>query len=496
MSFTINDVLDVPHLGTRLIAGHQGTGRAVSWAHSIEMVAPWDWLGPGEMLMTIGLGVPATPADQETYVRRLAAAGVVGITIGEMGIAPPCSEEMLRAANDVGLPLMVTAREVPFSEISRAVATGSRGADLRRLNQLARIYELVREAVSDGLGSVALLDVLGQELDCRFDVVRDDTGTRIFPDAQPPSEEATAALRRSLAEHPDERPGLSHVVTDDGDLSIVPLTTRFPATLLSTSAAVRQPYAVLQHVATVASMEVERLSAERERLRRGGSSLFSQMLDGAIGSDAAVAGLATHGLTAPPFAMVLGADAAPGASARLHHDLAGRGVPHVLFEKDELQFCIVPVALVDDAVDAVGQSWACCGVSDPFSQATDVPGAGRQARWALEVCRTEARGVVRYGAQRSGVGPRTVDEAKDLVDQVLGRLVDYDGEHGSELVRTLDVFLSANRSWKTAAEVLFVHKQTVIYRVRRIEELTGRQTNETGDVAVFWLALRALETLD
>jgi purine catabolism regulator len=36
-----------------------------------------------------------------------------------------------------------------------------------------------------------------------------------------------------------------------------------------------------------------------------------------------------------------------------------------------------------------------------------------------------------------------------------------------------------------------VHRQTLVYRIRRIETLTGRSVSDTGDVAELWLGLQA-----
>ena len=55
------------------------------------------------------------------------------------------------------------------------------------------------------------------------------------------------------------------------------------------------------------------------------------------------------------------------------------------------------------------------------------------------------------------------------------------------------MFLGHNRSWKDAAAVLQVHKQTLVYRMRRVEQLTGRHLDDTGDVAELWFALRAAD---
>jgi PucR family transcriptional regulator, purine catabolism regulatory protein len=45
------------------------------------------------------------------------------------------------------------------------------------------------------------------------------------------------------------------------------------------------------------------------------------------------------------------------------------------------------------------------------------------------------------------------------------------------------------------SEALHVHKQTVIYRMRRVEELTGRRLQRMEDVVNIWLALRVLDLL-
>jgi purine catabolism regulator len=74
---------------------------------------------------------------------------------------------------------------------------------------------------------------------------------------------------------------------------------------------------------------------------------------------------------------------------------------------------------------------------------------------------------------------------------VLGQLLDYDEAHRSDLVATLRTFLEENRSWQRTSTRLHVHKQTLVYRVSRIETLTGRSLSDTGDVAELWLALQA-----
>ena len=89
------------------------------------------------------------------------------------------------------------------------------------------------------------------------------------------------------------------------------------------------------------------------------------------------------------------------------------------------------------------------------------------------------------------------DEALRLYcDSVLGPLEDGGGEYGDELIRSLEAFIEQNGQWEKAARELFCHRHTLRYRIRRVEELTGRDLKSARDRIEFWLALRARELGD
>uniref|UniRef100_UPI003FD59A31 PucR family transcriptional regulator n=1 Tax=Pseudomonas indica TaxID=137658 RepID=UPI003FD59A31 len=62
-----------------------------------------------------------------------------------------------------------------------------------------------------------------------------------------------------------------------------------------------------------------------------------------------------------------------------------------------------------------------------------------------------------------------------------------------ELLRSLEAFIERNGQWERAARDLYCHRHTLRYRIRRIEELTGRDLNQAQDRIELWLALRARE---
>jgi PucR family transcriptional regulator, purine catabolism regulatory protein len=76
---------------------------------------------------------------------------------------------------------------------------------------------------------------------------------------------------------------------------------------------------------------------------------------------------------------------------------------------------------------------------------------------------------------------------------VLGSVEQREGDYGEELLRSLDVFIEHNGHWEKAAKALYCHRHTLRYRVRRVEELTGRDFSNARDRIEFWLALRGRE---
>jgi purine catabolism regulator len=76
---------------------------------------------------------------------------------------------------------------------------------------------------------------------------------------------------------------------------------------------------------------------------------------------------------------------------------------------------------------------------------------------------------------------------------VLGPVEAGEGEYGDELLRSLDVFIEHNGHWEKAASALYCHRHTLRYRIRRVEQLTGRDFSTARDRIEFWLALRGRE---
>jgi DNA-binding PucR family transcriptional regulator len=482
VALTVRQLCDIPHLRTRIHAGDRGGERVITWAHSIEMARPWEWLEEGNLLMTVGLGIPAGAEAQVEYVESLARAGLSGIAIGENMQAPPLTDEMLKAADRHELPLLITAYEVPFIQLSRVVGAADQQREHRRLVDAARVYDRVRAHMVQGGEPEELIEGLGEELECRLWVCANESGLPVFTATDPPPPAVRDAFAAAVRERGGTLPGVLRLDADPGTV-VVPVPSRRAVSMLATPLPGSKvpAYAVLQHAATVAALEVERRWAGIEEQRRLGAEILAALIDGRLSPLLAARQAGAHGLGQGPFVLLaLAREGGWSGSGWLHHTLAERNIGNLLLRREETVLCLLPGE--DAAIETVAGLFdesVRGGVSDVFAELDGVQAATR---------------VVRYGqAQPSRLGARSLDEARTLVDRVLGPVLDYDAEHGTELVASLSAFLACNRSWQRASAQLFVHKQTLVYRMQRVESLTGLALNDTAAVVELWLALQALQ---
>jgi PucR family transcriptional regulator, purine catabolism regulatory protein len=122
-----------------------------------------------------------------------------------------------------------------------------------------------------------------------------------------------------------------------------------------------------------------------------------------------------------------------------------------------------------------------------------------EARCALEAVRLangRAPDVASYehlGAFQLLLSLQDDDALITYCRRVLGPIEHAEGDYGDELLRSLDTFIEHNGHWERAAAALYCHRHTLRYRMRRVEQLTGRNLQSARDRIEFWLALRGRE---
>jgi PucR-like helix-turn-helix protein len=245
---------------------------------------------------------------------------------------------------------------------------------------------------------------------------------------------------------------------------------------------------LLQHVAVGGALELAKLTAAQEQQRRLGSDTLARLLDRRIEPQEARAQLAELELDLATSVLIAMRGAA-SEGALLHRRLAASRVSHMLLHRDQTLYLVLPGS---EAASVPGT----IGISAGIMAVGRVPDAGQEARWALAVAAASDQRAVSYDDESVMLPPRSPAEAKALVSRILTPLIRHDTEQGTDYVNTLRVILRVDRSWRDAAAELHIHKQTLGYRIRKIEQISGRGIARTDDIAEWWLALRAYDLLN
>ncbi|BCM69824.1 PucR family transcriptional regulator [Streptomyces tricolor] len=506
-------------------AGEDRLDVPVRWAHVSELADPVPYMEGGELLLITALKLDAEdPEAMRRYVRRLAGAGVVGLGFAVGVNYEETPKALIDACAEEGLPLLEVPRRTPFLAISKAVSAAIAADQYRAVTAgFAAQRELTKQAL--GAGPEGVLGVLAAQVD-GWAALYDASGAVVA--AAPEWAGRRAARLTTEVERLRERPApASSVVGGPDHEDRVELhslgTGRRPRAALAVGTAAAlgtaERYAVHSAIALL-TLTTERSRSLHAAEQRLGTAVLRMLLAGEPDHARAVAGDLYGGLLDAPFRMIvaesesaagLGTAGEPlGELAETVESAAARAGEAVL---------VVPEGerLVVLAADEGAAVAACTAYAAALEAGRAVPEQGRadegelvvglsapagpiaaaaaykQAEQALSVARRRGRVLVEHEQLAAGsVLPLLADDAvKAFADGLLRALHEHDATGRGDLVASLRAWLSRHGQWDAAAADLGVHRHTLRYRMRRVEEILGRSLDDPDVRMELWLALKA-----
>ncbi|MFI9625794.1 PucR family transcriptional regulator [Streptomyces sp. NPDC052042] len=510
----------VQHSALRLRV-RAGAGRLdvpVRWAHASELADPVPYMEGGEFLLVTATNLDAeNPEAMRRYVRRLAGAGVVGLGFGVGVNYDEVPRSLVDAAEEAGLPLLEVPRRTPFIAIAKAVSSAIAADQYQAVTAgFAAQRELTKAALS-GDGPGELLARLAAHVD-GWAALYDASGAVVA--AAPEWAARRAARLAPDVERLRERAAPASVVVG-GTEDRVELQTLGPghrvrgALAVGTGAALgtAERYAVHSAVALL-TLTTARSRALQSAEQRLGAAVLRMLLAGLPDHARAVAGELYGELLDAPFRLLIAEGDTPAGPAALGEamEAAALRTGEALLAVPEGERLVV-LAGDGGAVAAACAAYAkaqedresrpprepatkadrvVAGLSAPAGPGT-VPAAYKQAEQALVVARRRGRALVEHEELMAGsVLPLLADDAvRAFADGLLRALREHDAKGRGDLVASLRAWLSHHGQWDAAAAELGVHRHTLRYRMRRVEEILGRSLDDPDVRMELWLALKA-----
>ncbi|MBY8888897.1 PucR family transcriptional regulator [Streptomyces sp. PTM05] len=507
---TLAFLVRTPALKLTVLAGGDRLDAPVRWVHTSELDDPAPYLEGGELLLTTGLKLGDEPDALRGYVHRLADAGVVGLGFG-VGLGhDTVPEPLVSAAEERGLPLLRVPRPTPFIAISKAVSAAIAADQYKAVTtSLEAQRELTRAALAPD-GTTALLARLAAHLD-GWAALYDASGAVVA--AAPEWAGRRAARLAAETERLRDRPAPASAAVagpggDDDRVEIQSLGTgRRPRGFLAVGTGERLETSaryVVHAAVALLTLSLEQSRTLQEAEHRFGAALLRMLLAGEPGHARDVAGSRYGTLLERPVRLLV-AEPARGADESAVAALADRAEAAALRAAEPLLAVtengrLTVLAADDGAVlrDCVAGLEGAEGIAAGLSAAAsaeEVPRAAAQAERALAVAGRRGRALVGHDEVGSGsVLPLLGDDAvRAFADGLLRPLREHDATARGDLVASLRAWLSRHGQWDAAAADLGVHRHTLRYRMRRVEEILGRSLDDPDVRMELWLALKTAE---
>ncbi len=487
--------------GALLVAGERGLERAVTWVTSLHAAYPlFAELEQG--YLALASPEVARRIDSQLtlayLVRELHRAQAAGLVVDEEPDEEACS-----LAGELSLPLFVVPHGTDMPVLERRALR----VLLDREGYLARRAQEWRESYQELLahaGVQAVLARLAEEFHIGASLC--DNHSNVL---------AEAHVETPLAEYGEQRE--FPVAVAGRALGVLSVAAHGRVSLLLAIAA--------QQCADVCALEMIQTCVREETQDRLGTDLVNELLSGTTDWESVRSRLvrqgydATQGRQHAVVATSAEPEAAAGAAVSamvnlesdLHAIAAREGISTLRLTYLDTQLCLLSVP--STANDQRLRNWlgklsgrhlghGCrYAVSRLASDVSGLAAAVQQALAADAMGRrlhdsTSPLFYADLGLYRLILGLRDQAEVKQFYGEMLGRLLAYDRQHNTDLVATLRAYFEQNANASETARKLYVHRNTLNYRLQRISEISGLDLGSPDTRLALQVALRihSLET--
>lgn len=516
MSMTVRQALEIAPFSTcTMLAGQAGLERMVTSVTVLDAPDSAPWLKPAELILTTGYVFQGDPGHQRRLIYQLAERGCAGLAIKIRRFLHGAYHPICAAADQVGLPLIEIPPELSLSDLMLPLMRSLLERAGERSGYSRELQQQLMQAILEGRGfpaiSAALHEVLGNPT-----VILGASGDVLGAGGIAPKSvrwrESSPILDGAGA------PGLFIPIRSAG--RIVAYLAVWPVNSPLTA---RDQYAAQEAVSLIALEMAKRLAVSEAEARVRGERLSELLLGRFPSPDLFTAAAHAAGLDPRRSYLCLVASPVPRDPGQRHGAVMRALTEHPPGDRTVLWTCmgdsICVVVGSEQARSARLRAYAAGLASALQGQlAGSTPGVevgiGTSCHHLTDLPRSfqEALAAPRLGRARSGITPRPVHDfsllrpqalldslpreaLKQFVEQTVGVLLELRTGRNEQLLQTLEALLQTGGRIVDTASLLYLHRNTVQFRQRKLEEILGVDLSDPDVALQLRLGLMAYRLL-
>jgi purine catabolism regulator len=523
---TVGRTLQMPTF-TRgvVVAGRGGLDNVIRWVHIVDLPeAKYEWARGGELLLTAGVGLRDAPERQAALIPNLARRGLAGMVLS-VGLHLDHAPESMRAAADqLNFPIIELPPDVPFVEITRTVLTQIVNHQYLLRERAEEIHRTLTTLVLEGSTLQGVADALAEILQrsITIETTSFETLAAARVGVEDTARQRTVANGRTppdLAQHLIDLGIYERLLAERRPIHVpaVPAMEmtmeRIVAPIIVAGEIIGYVWIIagenrldaldelaIEHAATVVALIMHKERAVQYAAMSLRGDFFEQLLHYADPPDSRVVERA-HQLD---FCLdcayqILIAESDTGEnhglsplSAWIEQRLENVHPALVITRGQRVVIVLhghrltAGARIAQGLIDALSRPHEplLIGIGQPIEKVADLRLSYNQATEAADVARALGRhsGILRF--EDLGLlhwlrhlPPEVIHE--NVYMKAVEMLAEVDAERHTDLLQTLEIYLEAP-SVGEAADLLFIHRNTLSYRLERIEKLLQVDLNDPG----------------
>lgn len=516
-------------LNTQVLAAHSALERPVRWALTVSGDAPLPYLEGDELLLVAPAEQPCEPSAFIAACKRANVAGLI--------VLPPVDPLLIALAEAERLPLIALPQGSRLRDVERLIISVLIDRHGHVEHRSAQIYEQLIEIATANVGLEGIVQALSDFL--HKGIVLQDKHLRVQARIPVPELandwENVLNLLESRANLPQElrdrhrlprhaNISYAHTLRSDGISRLVtPIVAQGVGRGYLSAVTRNAPFTeldrlVLQHGATICALEMARQKTISEAEKRLRGDFLNSLLSGTFTEAEALAegDRFRHDMSLPHVAMVMTWQGEPHPSMRRLETLVNTVIQNrktqalVYVREHELRLFFAADPRSPSTLVAQGRAFAeavieaarreynhvrlAIGIGSVAERVSEWSDSYRAAADAARIARRLRADQPLYAADLGIYTLLTHPELRDnllaLRDRMIGNLLNHDERQRTDLLQTLEAFFESHGNATQTADRLSVHRNTLFYRMNRIQDILKLDLNQTDVRLAVHLALK------